>query len=77
MAASDLASYAQGYIFDDSDTDLWDSANTRFLDQSGYGAHLKISTGTANFQTVDTYRGLKLDNTFMAPALCQFPGRAL
>lgn len=64
MAISDIPGYIQGFRFSD-DAQFWDSGNSRFIDQSGYGDFngLTITAGTPAFVGSGATRGLTLDNT--------------
>ena len=64
--AFEIPGYMQGYIFSDSSEDYYDATSKTFHDQAGYGdkAGLTIHTGSTVFDTLDSRRGVKLDNTF-------------
>lgn len=64
--AFEIPGYMQGYIFSDSSEDYYDATSKTFHDQAGYGdkAGLTIHTGSPVFNTLDSHRGVKMDNTF-------------
>ena len=65
MAVSDIPNYLQGFIFSDASASYWDSGNSKFLDQAGYGGYndLFITAGTPTFDTLNSQKGIILDNT--------------
>lgn len=74
MAISDIPGYVQGFRFSD-DSQYWDSGNSRFIDQAGYGDFngLTITTGTPAFVGSGATRGLTLDNTVQGKFLPAIP----
>lgn len=64
--AFEVPGYMQGYRFSDESEEYYDAASKTFHDQAGYGAKsgLSIHTGSTVFDTLDSHRGVKLDNTF-------------
>jgi hypothetical protein len=80
MAISDITGYVQGFRFSDA-AQYWDSGNSRFIDQAGYGDFngLTITAGTPAFVGSGATRGLTLDNTVQGKFLpaCPWAGACL
>lgn len=80
MSISSIPGYVQGFRFSD-DSQYWDSANSRFIDQAGYGDFngLTITAGTPSFTGSGATRGLTLDNTVQGKFLpaCPWQGACI
>jgi hypothetical protein len=67
MPVSDLPGWLQGYVFDDTDANAYDSSGQYFIDQAGYSdqtvSRCTLLTGTPAFVDVNSARGLVMDNT--------------
>ena len=61
MGLQDLSTCVGAYH---CDTAGYDAANTRITDQTAYGNHLDLVTGTPVFTTRDGFECLDMDNTF-------------
>lgn len=74
MSISSIPGYVQGFRFSD-DSQYWDSGNSRFIDQAGYGDFngLTITAGTPAFVGSGATRGLTLDNTVQGKFLPAIP----
>jgi hypothetical protein len=65
MPASNLPGYIMGHRFSD-DAAHYDSVNKRFYDKAGYGpkADLRVTAGSPVFETVNSQRAVRLNNTW-------------
>lgn len=65
MPASNLPGYIMGHRFSDAPAD-YNPVSKRFIDKSGYGekADLRVTVGDPIFETVNSQRAVRLNNTW-------------
>lgn len=65
MPANTIPGYIMGHRFSD-DAAHYDSTNKRFYDKAGYGAKadLRVTVGDPVFETVNSQRAVRLNNTW-------------